>query len=167
LRWEFIFTLATTSKVSMLSTVPHPVLDRLSLGLVIAALAVPITYLQVVQPSLSDLQKALGISNQSSVKQPAVAPPPPTKAAAPSPIVTTAPATAPATPKATASKPTGKTAITNSFVNLRAGKSVATPIIATLEAGTTIQLRDDADTTWQGVTYQGKNGYIYRSYIQY
>ncbi|HEX7259803.1 MAG TPA: SH3 domain-containing protein [Candidatus Saccharimonadia bacterium] len=147
----------------MLATVPHPVLDRLSLSLVIAVVAIPITYMQVAQPSIADIQKALGIPPQTATLQPA-APVPLATPSKPAPVPV-APATV--TPKAAPAKPAAKTAFTNSFVNLRAGKSVSTPIIATLEAGTTVQLRDDADTTWQGVTYQGKNGYIYRSYIQY
>ncbi|HUC20010.1 MAG TPA: SH3 domain-containing protein [Candidatus Polarisedimenticolaceae bacterium] len=145
----------------MLTTIPHPTLDRLSLGLVILALAGPITYLQVARPSVEDLKKAFGISQSVSVVQPVAPLPVPVPPA----VVPTATPVAPP-PEAT-TKPAAKTALTNSFVNLRTGKSVSTPIIARLEAGTTIQLRDDADTTWQGVTYQGKNGYIYRSYIQY
>ncbi len=147
----------------MLAIVPHPVLDRLSLVLVIGLLAAPLTFLQVVQPSLGDIQNTLGISKETPQKPAAVTPAQqtPTK-----PVPTAVPKPVPA-PAASPVKTTAKTALTSSFVNLRAGKSVSTPIIGTLEAGTTVQLRADADTTWQGVTYQGKNGYIYRSYLQY
>lgn len=75
----------------------------------------------------------------------------------------------PVTPAATpapAAAPAVKTGITVSYVNVRAGKGTATPIITNLEAGTVVELRSDSNSTWQGITYQGKNGYIFKEYLQ-
>lgn len=73
---------------------------------------------------------------------------------------------APAATPAPAAAPAAKTGITVSYVNVRAGKGTATPIITNLEAGTVVELRDDSNSTWQGITYQGKNGYIFKEYLQ-
>jgi len=132
--------------------------------MVVVCLAAPITYLQVARPTVEDVQQALRIHSSTSVVEPKEEQTATSKSQ-PS-VVPTQPIVKP-TPAPPVTKPVSKTATTNSFVNVRGGKSVSTPIIARLEAGTTIELRSDADTTWQGVIYQGKPGYIYRSYIQY
>lgn len=62
--------------------------------------------------------------------------------------------------------PAVKTATTVSFVNVRAGKSTSTPIIMNLEAGTVVQLTEDSNASWQGVTHNGKTGYIFKDYLQ-
>ncbi len=151
----------------MQRALPHPLLDRLTLLLVIALIVVPITYLQIKQPSWESVLNALNVKQEPKVTEaistPTVAP----KPAAVAPPPAAAPAAAPPAAAPVAPAPAVKTATTNSFVHFRAGKSTTTPIIADLEAGTTIQLRDDSDATWQGVTYNGQNGYIYRTYIQY
>lgn len=73
---------------------------------------------------------------------------------------------APAPAPAPAAAPAVKTGITVSYVNVRAGKSTSTAIVANLEAGTVVELRDGSNSTWQAVTYQGKPGYIFKEYLQ-
>jgi uncharacterized protein YgiM (DUF1202 family) len=90
--------------------------------------------------------------------------------ASPTPTPTPKPTTSPsATPVATATPaaPAAATAVTNSFVHLRAGASTGTPIVADLNGGTTVTLGAYRDSQWQQVTYNGVNGYIYRSYLTY
>lgn len=148
----------------MQSAVPHRLFDRLTLGLVLVVLAVPLTMLEVAHPSLqtlrTDTQNAANYLSRIAPQHPVATKPKPK----PSPAATAKPAPAPAvaTPA-----PVAKTATTSSFVHLRATKSTSSAIITDLNAGTVVQLRDDADATWQGVTYQGKSGYIYRAYLQY
>jgi uncharacterized protein YgiM (DUF1202 family) len=50
---------------------------------------------------------------------------------------------------------------------LRAGKATTTAIITDLNAGTIVQLTSDSNVQWQGVSYQGQSGYIFRSYLTY
>jgi uncharacterized protein YgiM (DUF1202 family) len=69
-------------------------------------------------------------------------------------------------PQAT-STPVGKVAVTNSFVHLRAGKSIYTNILTDLNAGTTVQLLPDSDAQWQQVQYNGLTGYIFKIYLTY
>jgi hypothetical protein len=145
------------------SAVPHRLFDRLALGLVIAVLAVPLTMLEVSHPSLQTLRSgAQSLADHLSRTAPAAKPATQTKPKpAPTPAAKPAPATTP-TPA-----PAVNTATTSSFVHLRAAKSTSSAIITDLNAGTVVQLGEDADATWQGVTYQGKSGYIYRAYLQY
>jgi uncharacterized protein YgiM (DUF1202 family) len=89
----------------------------------------------------------------------------PTPKATPSPTPT-ATATPVASPKPTVT-PTGPKAVTNSFVHLRAGKSTNTAILNNLDAGTSVSLLPDSDSTWQQVQYAGSVGYIYRAYLTY
>ncbi len=85
----------------------------------------------------------------------------------PSPSLMPSPSIAPtATPVPTA-PPVVPTAVTNSFVHLRAGASTATPIVTDLNGGTTVVLGPYRDSQWQQVTYNGLNGYIFRSYLNY
>lgn len=77
-----------------------------------------------------------------------------------------APAPAAPTPLAEIPAPVVKTGITVSYVNVRSGKSTSTAIVANLEAGTVVELRDGSNSTWQAVTYQGKPGYIFKEYLQ-
>lgn len=147
----------------MQSVVPHRLFDRLALGLVVVVLALPLTMLEVSHPSLQTLRSGIQnladhLSWSASVAQPASVKPKP----APAALTKPAPAAATATPA-----PAASTATTSSFVHLRAAKSTSSAIITDLNAGTVVQLREDADATWQGVTYQGKSGYIYRAYLQY
>ena len=128
---------------------PHLAFDRLTLALAVLVVALPVTFLQVKNPSMSEVDKIVGALQVQLVPaekaQPVVKPQPPAK------------------PKAAVVK----TATTNSFVNFRAGKSTTSAIITNIESGATVQLRNESDSTWQGVTHQGKNGFIYRSYLNY
>ena len=135
---------------------PHPIFDRMALILAVVGLATAATYIQVARPS--SLGNFFGESIQQAQSKQAVAPVRPAAQPAPAAKPKTAPAPA---------KPAAKTATTISYVNLRAAKSTSSAKIANLEPGTPIQLRDDSDSKWQGVTYQGKKGYIFKSYIQY
>ena len=130
--------------------------DRLALGLIVAVLAAPITYLEVARPSWQQVSTTVhGITSHF----------PHTGTTAPS-----TPATSTKTPTATVpstAKPAAKTATTNSYVHLRAAKSVNSAVLSNIASGISVQLTGDADPTWQGVTYQGKTGYIYRAYLTY
>ena len=143
--------------------VPHRWFDRLTLGLVILVVAVPITILEVTRPSVQALRSSAQGLVAHLPHTTVVTPPAPKPAA--HPAAKPAAAAKPATP--TPAAPAIPTATTNSFVHLRAAKSVSSAILTDLNAGTTVQLGSDADATWQGVTYQGKSGYIYRAYLQY
>lgn len=126
---------------------PHRLFDRLALAIIVLTLATPITYLEVVHPNLQPLQSA------TAHLTPVMAPTKP-------PATTTKPAANPA-PVAS------KIATTTTLVHLREAKSTSSTNITNIQPGTSVQLRDDSDITWQGVTYQGKTGYIYRDYLQY
>jgi len=133
-------------------------LDRLTLIILLATLAAPVTYLEITQPSWhqievasSGLTKLLPHANSSG--GPSAAP--------------SLPATSVTTVSGNAAPAQAKTAITNAPVNLRAAKSVNSTILMQIPFGTTVQLGSDADATWQGVTYKGKSGYIYRAYLAY
>lgn len=146
--------------------VPHRLFDRLTWALVVVVIAVSITLLELGHPTPQELvdrlEAATGTKTAAPVTTPAKSQPKPVAKPAPAPV----PAVAAPQP-APAAAPATKTAITNSFVHLRAAKSTSSDIILNLNAGSTVQLRDDADATWQGVTYQGKDGFIYRAYLQY
>lgn len=144
--------------------VPHWFLDRLVIVIAVGLIGAALTYFEVVRPSISDLQQQLGFSRPAMAPAPAkvsVEPPKPAPAPLAQPEPTPpAPAPAPAAPAA-------KTATTISFVHLRSGKSTSTPIIQDLDGGTVVTLRNDSDPTWQGVTVNGRDGYIYKTYLQY
>jgi uncharacterized protein YgiM (DUF1202 family) len=153
--------------------VPYRLFDRLTLGLVVLLVAAPITVLEVTRPSVQALRSS---AQELAARLPHTAPAVPTAKptahpaakpapAKPVPAATAATPAAAAAPSTTAAAPA--TATTNSFVHLRTAKSVSSAILTDLNAGTVVQLRSDADATWQGVTYQGKTGYIYRAYLQY
>ena len=69
-----------------------------------------------------------------------------------------------ATPTPTSS---GSTAMTNSFVHLRASTSTSSAILANLDGGTTVRLLPYTDSLWQEVEYNGTAGYIYKTYLTY
>jgi uncharacterized protein YgiM (DUF1202 family) len=144
---------------------PHLAIDRTILIVSVLLLSALVTLAEVAQPDWSELLHIKKpVSTQTTPAEtkktdtatttpaPVMTPP----AAAPAPVATPAPAA-----------PAVKTTTTVSFVHMRQGKSTSTPILFDLDAGTTVILRDDSDSIWQGVTYQGKNGYIYKSYLQY
>lgn len=89
----------------------------------------------------------------------------PTPIATPTPVLTPSPAlTATPTPVAT---PVTKRAVTNSFVHMRAGKSIYTNILVDLNANTPVVLLPDSDAQWQQVQYNGLTGYIFKTYLTY
>ena len=106
-----------------------------------------------------------GIADDAKLRpQSSVTPTPtpsPSSSSTPSPAATLA---ATPTPVAT---PVLKTAVTNSFVRIRAGKSTTSAIMYELNGGTVVGLLPGGDSTWQQVSYQGSIGYIYRTYLTY
>ncbi|MDB5179036.1 MAG: hypothetical protein JWN01_979 [Patescibacteria group bacterium] len=90
-----------------------------------------------------------------------------TPAPTPKPAPSATPASAaPATPVPTLGPSSdGPTAITNSFVHMRAGKSTATAILADLDGDTRVRLLPDSDAQWQQVEYNGLVGYIFKTYL--
>jgi uncharacterized protein YgiM (DUF1202 family) len=141
----------------MAPSTSYQVIDRLALAIAILIVALPLTYLEVMRPSLHQIDSAIQtmIGHHSAV----VAAPKPATKATPKPA--TAAASASTAPVA------GKTAITSTYVHLRAAESTTSTILAQLPPGTTLQLGSDSDPTWQAVTYQGKPGYVYRAYLNY
>ncbi|HSX41353.1 MAG TPA: SH3 domain-containing protein [Candidatus Saccharimonadales bacterium] len=132
-----------------IQTSKQSVLDIFVLVLFICLLAGGVTYLEVVRPSIKDLD---GLMNRLTAMQtPAPAAPP----------VQTKPKAAPASASVI------KTASTNQTVHFRTAKDTSSQIIQDLAPGTTVQLRDDSDAKWQGVSYQGKQGYIFKEYLSY
>ncbi|HUC87355.1 MAG TPA: SH3 domain-containing protein [Candidatus Saccharimonadales bacterium] len=145
----------------MQSAIPHRLFDRVTLSLMVVIVALPLTYLEVAHPTHQQLSAETS-TLINKLPHTAAAPVATSKPAASSSTSTAQPTVAAAIQAATP-----KTATTNSYVHLRAGESVNSAIITDIVSGTTVQLRDDANPTWQGVTYQGKSGYIYRAYLQY
>ena len=149
----------------MQTLAPHPLLDRIVPVIVAAIIFAPVTYLEVVHPTSQRIGSTISALTLGRV--PAQPQSTPSKAS-PSPTTASgAPGTSASSSTAAQATTTTKTALTNTFVHLRSAKSVGSTIITDLNAGTTVELRSDADATWQGVTYQGKSGYIYRTYLQY
>jgi hypothetical protein len=136
----------------MQPAVPHRLFDRLALIIVVVGLAIPITYLEVAQPSWDSIR-----DHFQKPTTPTAAP----KTATPTPKPTTT------TPAPAAATVVAKTATTTTLVHVRAAKDVNSENILNLDPGTVVELRDDATATWQGVVVNGKNGYIYRDYLQY
>lgn len=132
-------------------TKSQALVDRLAITIVIALLSSGLTYLEVVRPSIHDISAAIDRFLPAG------------QTPAPSPSKSPVPATAPAP----APKPAVKTATTAQTVYFRSTKSTGGPVIEKLEPGTVVQLRNDSDATWQGVTYGGKDGYIYKAYLSY
>lgn len=139
-----------------------------------ALIAGGISYAEIAQPSLPLTKTANAPeqqqTTQTATKQSEQSEPKtnmPTVDGSPSASTTKSTTNDEAASSTVASSPAVKTATTVSFVNMRAGKSTSTPIVAELDGGTIVQLRDDADPTWQGVTYNGKVGYIYKEYLHY
>jgi len=72
-----------------------------------------------------------------------------------------APAPAP-TPAATL-----PTATINGYVHMRADRSTASAIIGDLYAGYAVNYQQVDAGLWQFVTYQGQNGFVYKTYLNY
>ena len=58
-------------------------------------------------------------------------------------------------------------ATANTMVHLRVGPSVNTDIMTDVPAGATVKLGGYSDSQWQQVTYNGLNGYVFKSYLNY
>lgn len=145
------------------STVQRHIYDHIVLGAIVIGLSAALTYAEVAGvPQLGNLWQAS--------KTPAAPTPiePVTPPAATTPKAAQPPAAAPAVvaPPAPVA-PVVPTATTVSFVHMRAAKTTASPILTDLQAGTTVELIDDSNPSWQGVKYQGQTGYIFKSYLQY
>jgi len=82
---------------------------------------------------------------------------------APKPIssIATTPTISPVSTKAT------NTVMTNALVHLRLGPSIATSIMIDIPQGSAVVLGAYNDSQWQQVTYQGKNGYVFKTYLTY
>ena len=63
--------------------------------------------------------------------------------------------------------PAIRRATVTSPVNLRAGKSTASAILADVKGGDAVTLGPDHDDLWQEVEYKGTKGYIARTYLAY
>jgi hypothetical protein len=142
--------------------------DHIATIIVIGVMGGTITYVELVRPSLSQLANIIPTFTQDADKNqpkpdpaPSVTPPPAAKPAEPqAPVVAPAPPPPPVAPVV-------KKAVTNSFVHMRAGKGTQFPIVMDLEAGTEVELRDDSNSQWQGIIYQGKPGYLFKAYVTY
>jgi uncharacterized protein YgiM (DUF1202 family) len=76
----------------------------------------------------------------------------------------------PATPAPTATPtptPVAPSAVTNSFVRMRASNTTASAVLFELQGGTRVTLLPVSDAQWQKVQYNGKVGYIFKAYLTY
>ena len=92
--------------------------------------------------------------------------PSPSSSVSPLALPSAAPVATP-TPAPLASPSVIPTATTVSFVHMRAGASTATPIVVDLDGGAVVTLGAYVDSQWQQVTYNGQNGYIFKTYLRY
>lgn len=95
----------------------------------------------------------------------------------PMPIPTVIPEKRPTPPQATpqnvaqapaSSKPNSaglKNAVTNRAVNMRASPDKNAPVLAVVPAN--VQIETQANCSWCAITYEGNQGYIYKSFIDY
>lgn len=112
-------------------------------------------------------EAALALGHRGGVGEVVVRTPSPSPRASATPVATATPSATPtptATPVAT---PSAKTAVTNSFVHMRAGKSIYTNILTDLNAGMVVEVLPDSDAQWQQVRYKGMIGYIFKLYLTY
>jgi uncharacterized protein YgiM (DUF1202 family) len=133
------------------------------MGRITATLA-GVLVLALLAGVLTEASLALGHRGQVSddaKARPAVSTksPSPKSSASATPTPTSAP-----TPAAT---PALRSATTNSFVHMRAGKSLSSTILLDLNGGTVVYLLPDADAQWQQVQYSGATGYIFKTYLTY
>lgn len=154
----------------MQSVTPRSTSANVALGGIAVVFGLAITYLQL-HPGLvsATANMAANVAGKPQSTAQSAEPKPATPELSPPQTAASAtprPSAPVASPPATAPAAAPKTATTISFVNVRAGKSTSTPIIMNLEAGTVVQLTEDSTATWQGVTYQGKAGYIFKDYLQ-
>jgi uncharacterized protein YgiM (DUF1202 family) len=131
--------------------------------------AIGILALTAVAAGLTELAFALGhrgrLADDQAQRHMATPSPSPSPSASATPAPMPTPAATPApTPVST---PAAATAVTNSFVHMRAGASTTTAIVADLNGGSEVTLGSYRDSQWQQVTYNGLNGYIFRSYLTY
>ena len=97
---------------------------------------------------------------------------PPLASASPSPSTSPSPSPNPspavaASASPTASPATSPQATTNAFVHLRLGPSTNTAVMTDVPGGMVVKLGAYSDSSWQQVVYNGLNGYIFKSYLNY
>lgn len=110
-------------------------------------------------------QAALSNANPTVTVKPS---PTPTPSATPSPTPTPTPVATPLpTPVATPTPIAQRTAVTNGFVRMRAGKSTSSAIVTELQGGSTVILGNDETSLWQQASYGQFSGYIWKSYLNY
>lgn len=124
------------------------------------AVAFGILVLTAFGAGVTELSLAAGRQSTDQPSRTALPTPSPSASAVPSPSATPTPSASPAPPSL-------PVAVTNGFVHMRAGTSTNTPIIADLQAGTTVELTGKAIGLWQPAAYRGLNGYIYTPYLNY
>lgn len=122
-----------------------------------------ILVLALVASGLTEAALVIGRPLSVSVEPKVPATPKPVTPA--SPTVAPTPAPAPVTP-APAAVPL-PTATVNGFVHMRADRSTAAVIITDLYAGNTVQYTQVDAGLWQAVIYQGQNGFVYKTYLNY
>ena len=126
--------------------------------------AIGIIVLTLAAVGLTEATLAIGhrgrIADDKAAHTPSPKPTPSaTPSSTPTPTLTPVPTPVPT--------PTTRTATTNSFVHMRSGASTTTPIVADLNGGSVVTLGSYSDSQWQQVTYNGLNGYIFKSYLAY
>ncbi len=130
-------------------------------------IALAIFTLTLAAAGLTEVTLALGTTHNTAddhkLIPAAIATPTPTPTPTPSPAPTATPTPVPATP----TPAPARTAVTNGFVHMRAGASTNTAIVTDLQAGTVITLGAYNDSQWQQVSYNGYNGYVFKTYLNY
>ncbi|MGN0478494.1 MAG: SH3 domain-containing protein [Hominenteromicrobium sp.] len=70
------------------------------------------------------------------------------------------------TPTPTPAPSESKAAKTTEYVHLRSGKGTNYSSLGIIPSGTAITVTDTSDSTWYGVTVNGKSGYMFSAYIK-
>ena len=113
-------------------------------------------------------EAALAIGHRGTIADDAVS-----RTTTPTPGVSSTPTPTPSATPAVTSTPTpvttpvAHTATTTVQVRLRVGASTSSAMIAWIDAGTVVTLGNYVDASWQEVTVNGLNGYIFRAYLAY
>lgn len=109
-----------------------------------------------------------GISDDTAERSTVVVTPSATPriVASPSALPSSTPAATPS-PTPSSSLSAGPVATTNSFVHMRSAESTSSAILFNLNGGTQVQLLSGGDTEWQEVEYQGADGFVFKTYLNY
>ena len=70
------------------------------------------------------------------------------------------------TPAPTSAPSESTAAKTTEYVHLRSGKGTNYSSLGVIPSGTSITVTDTSDSTWYGVTVNGKSGYMFSAYIK-